>query len=422
MTILLATPATVLGLILAASPGDTVEYGPGVYPTLTLRALKAEPGITLRPQQGADVTLGAVRIYGAAANATTGAPATYSGGYAFSGFTQYVADVKYAWEVRYCERVHIDDCAISGPVVAQTGLNTLWQGVLAVNIRDFRVTNSEFSHMRIGVGFGLANGVEIVGNQIHDIAGDGIRGCASNIRIADNEGWNFWKWDTAHFDFIQFSTTVGWSGGVTSKNITIENNVYRRGLGTPTTQFIFMRGDTAPGFGFENVVIRNNGAVGLNHNGIAVNCIENATIENNFVQADAESNLPWISLKDSTGTLAVRNNVSASVVQVARNTPAAVVEGNEVLATPLAVGDYSSLDAFLASIGSPPESPPPEPDPTPEEPAPLPTLDDRVLVVESQQRAMAASEADRVAELGALAARVHELEAWTQRVILAVAP
>lgn len=329
-----ATPADAAARIMAAAPGDTVVLGAGDYPVLGLTDLAAP--VTLLADLGA--VLGGLRL-------------TRVTGLALKG-VRLVAAAKYAIEARDCSDLAVEDCDISGPLVLSPNADgtvtdggptlqaLLLKGCARVTIRGNRIHD-----VRVGIGWAQVEGLVIEGNDLTGCAGDAIRGGGRNITIRKNRIGNLYKLGEDHVDAIQFSTAWGFDG--VSEDVLIEGNEYRRGRGW-AAQGVFMRGLAAPVPSYRNVRIVGNALAGLNHAGIMVSFAENVTIDGNWLRADATSNPGHIALKDGFGGR-VTNNSTSGDIQVARNTPAVIAEGNEPQAARLALGDYAAMTAWLGA-------------------------------------------------------------------------
>ncbi|WP_293678616.1 nitrous oxide reductase family maturation protein NosD [uncultured Phenylobacterium sp.] len=329
---IVATPETLLARVRSARPGDEVLLAAGSYPPLILRDVaKASPGSTIRPAEGAAAILSGLRFYGVSGVSVKDC--------------RIESTIKFAIELRQTKDIAIKGCEIRGPTVAQRGLNDVWQGFYIKDSKNIDVVNNNIHDLRIAIGFGTVDDLNIEGNKIHDIASDGIRGAGTNIKIVRNTAWNLFKWNSDHIDFVQFATVANWTGGVTPAHIMIEDNEFRRRDGHQA-QGIFMRG--TPEVGYADVTIRGNGFVGANLNGIAVNFIDRVLVEDNFVQAEQGANLSTISVKESK-EVAIRGNVaSAERIVSVGNTPADPVGKNSLGLRRAPPGDYSALEAWRA--------------------------------------------------------------------------
>lgn len=180
-----------------------------------------------------------------------------------------------------------------------TGMGGMERGrQYAIFIRgssNIEVTGSRIAQTRYGIGMLNDKSVRIVGNEIHDLQTDGVRGGGiDDLLIANNVIGRFTPKEKEHPDGIQLWSTRQAEPG---KRIVIRDNLIVRD-GGGIVQGIFVR-DTHNKLPFEDVTIRGNLVIGAMYNGIAVSGATRGSISDNLVVAypDMKS---WISVRRAT--------------------------------------------------------------------------------------------------------------------------
>jgi len=176
--------------------------------------------------------------------------------------------------------------------------------------RNISVTASEFSNSRHGLALLQVEGLKVTDTIFHDLQTDGLRGGGvSEALIAGNMFTNYHPAEGDHPDGIQLWSTHQKRPG---RNIVIRDNLVVRGSGAPT-QGIFVR-DTKSQMPFENVEITGNLIVGSLYNGIAINGVNGARIENNEVIA-FPGRKSWIRVDNGQNVLLKGNRAMSYVLR-----------------------------------------------------------------------------------------------------------
>jgi parallel beta-helix repeat protein len=210
------------------------------------------------------------------------------------------------------------------------------------------ISDSTFQYVQNGVAEKESNGVTVSGNSFSNIFGDGIDNAASwNVKLLNNTFTNLHidPSDAQHSDAIQFWTTGETSAG---GNITISGNSYNIGSGGPA-QGIFIT-DPVGDLTYSNVTIENNDLVGTGWNGITLQHVSNALVENNTLQTVASTDQISRLTLDGRVSGLVEDNRIGQLINVNGNT--ATVSGNSTLAAISLTSAAQSLVSSIASITS----------------------------------------------------------------------
>lgn len=219
-------------------------------------------------------------------------------------------------------------------------------GIWLRSSQRITVSNSECKWLEFGLAHLDCDTVTIDGNDFHDIESDGIRGGGTdNITINGNRFYDFYPLTGHHPDYIQFWTTnvVG-----LTRNITVTNNLGYRGAGE-ISQGIFFRDQIAQGY--LNITVTGNAMVGCMPHGIGVFGAltlpaEGVVVNDNFVLGFSDQR-SWLAIGGSTGASYADNEYS--FVNHTNNVDLTDGGGNVKLTEATAPGDYTLLDAWLAT-------------------------------------------------------------------------
>ncbi|HWE99170.1 MAG TPA: right-handed parallel beta-helix repeat-containing protein [Caulobacteraceae bacterium] len=187
--------------------------------------------------------------------------------------------------------------------VPGSALSTENGGLLVRDSDHIVVADSDFHDLHMGIQHWKIENLEIRGNKLRQLRDDGIDGGgSSNVMIADNHcsSQHPDADDKEHPDCIQFWTT---NTTEAAHDITVENNTYDRGSGTPV-QGIFFNDEA--GHPYQRVTIVGNHISGALWNGIYVRDAEDLIIEDNVV-CDAPGQASWITLMSVRGATLVNN-------------------------------------------------------------------------------------------------------------------
>ena len=294
---LTATQANLTAVWKAARPGDEISVsGPITGPFAGIS--KAAPGVKIVAEPGASIE-----------------PDPRSGwffasgieGVRFVGFAVHTL-MQFNGRDGPCARVTLDDMDFSTP---KAGIQ--FRECLNADPADWvSVLNSRFRGGSNGVGAIRVRGLNVLGNSFTDNPADAIQlGVLGDVRIEGNSFTNF-RGEPLHRDAIQL---IAADQTVPITNVVIRGNRLERGDGIPA-QFIFLS-DSAQGY--DLLWVEGNVAFGPSFHGITVNMPIRATIENNFLQADArlwngQLLVPWIKPMNvpKGAVVMVRNNTLPS--------------------------------------------------------------------------------------------------------------
>jgi Right handed beta helix region len=207
------------------------------------------------------------------------------------------------------------------------------------------VSNSQFQYVNNGIGEVNNTSVKIASNSFSNLYGDGIdNGGSSNVSILSNSFTNMHieSADLQHSDCIQFWTSGEKTAG---SNITISGNTYTMGNGQ-AVQGIFMT-DQVGDLTYSNVTIENNDLVGTGWNGLTLQHVANAVVENNTLQTISGTDQISRLTLDGGVSGVVENNKVGQLINVNGNT--ATVGGNTVLA---AINPLTAAQALVTGMAS----------------------------------------------------------------------
>jgi hypothetical protein len=210
------------------------------------------------------------------------------------------------------------------------------------------LSGSQFQYVQGGVANVENNGITVSGNSFSNIFGDAIDNAASwNVKLLNNSATNLHidPADPQHSDAIQF-----WTSGETSAggNITISGNSYNIGSGGPA-QGIFIT-DPVGSLTYQNVTIENNDLVGTGWNGITLQHVSNALVENNILQSVSSTGQTSRLTLDGGVSGLVENNQIGQLIRLGSNS--ATITGNTIL-PPIALSAAAqALASGIASIAS----------------------------------------------------------------------
>jgi parallel beta-helix repeat protein len=222
------------------------------------------------------------------------------------------------------------------------------QGLVVVGSTNTTISGSVFQYVQNGITEKENNNVTMSNNSFSDLFGDGIDNAAStNVNILGNNFTNIHidATDAQHSDCIQF-----WTSGETTagSNIKIEGNSYNIGTGH-VAQGIFMT-DQVGDLQYSNVTIENNDMVGTDWNGITLQHVANATVENNTLQTVAGTGVTSRLTLDGGVSGLIENNKIGGLIN--QNGNGATVTANTILAAINPTTAAQSLVSGMASIVS----------------------------------------------------------------------
>lgn len=315
--------------------GMVIKLMTGTYPELIIDRIKVPGKIVIASANPAKpATVGHLIVRGSSGIAVRD----------MNFFADQVDEV-FPFLVTNSENIELSGLTVKGK--RASGQPTREAAALMIrNSRDVTVTRSDFSESRHGLSFLKVANMTITHNRFHDLQTDGVRGGGVNtILIANNMFTDFYPAPKDHPDGIQLWSTHQTEPG---RNITIRDNLVIRGKGGPT-QGIFIR-DTFRKLPFENIVITGNLIMGARFNGIAINGVVGARIEDNDVIAYPDQK-SWIRA-DGVTNVEIANNRSTAY---ASRTPAGVKFTNNKTVRPAGKGRKERILEWIQRKGSPPQ-------------------------------------------------------------------
>lgn len=319
--------------MVAAKGGETIALAAGTYDKISITGLSPASNITITSLDAKNPAVLTGLYLGNAKNVTISNLEMFD---ADPGTTNYDFQVKNSENINFDHiKVHSADQETSIPFMIRLSKNVT-------------VTNSEFTDVRYALSMLNNDGVTISNNLFHNIRADGVRGGGtSNITISDNLFTNFYSNEGDHADAIQFWTT---NETEIARNITITGNAIIRGEGDPI-QGIFMN-DERGYLPYDNVVIKNNLAVGTLFNGISVANATNLTVADNVV-AGMPDQKSWIrvpkgtELTGNTAETYIINKVTTDFPD-GNNQIAAVRDNGEFLTLAWIAGNTAGITGLAA--------------------------------------------------------------------------
>ncbi|MBV8684579.1 MAG: right-handed parallel beta-helix repeat-containing protein [Caulobacteraceae bacterium] len=243
--------------------------------------------------------------------------------------------------------VNFTNDSFVGPV-SSSYTSAPFQGLVICDSTNSTVSGSVFQYVQNGLTQKENNGITIKGNSFSNLFGDGIDNAASsNVNIINNSFTNIHidKTDGQHSDCIQFWTSGEKTAG---SNITIDGNSYNIGSGA-VAQGIFLT-DQVGSLTYSNVTIENNDMVGTDWNGITLQHVSNALVENNRLQTVAGTGVTSRLTLDGAVSGLIENNAVGQLVN--QNGNSATVTGTTILAAISLGSSAQSLVSSMASIAS----------------------------------------------------------------------
>jgi len=215
------------------------------------------------------------------------------------------------------------------------------------------IDGNEFFDFKRAAVFGGVDGLEITGNDIHDIRSDGLNfSTVSNVLIESNHLYDF---NTAagsgdHADMIQF-----WTTGTTrpTENVVIRANILNSGEGD-STQSIFIRnqlvdlGLAGEEMYYQNIVIEDNIIHNGHVHGITVGETNGLVVKSNTILQNAdqdtgqEVSVPSINLSSDSKNVVVADNI----VPRESNIPAEWSLGNNLVVQ----NESPELDNYVGDL------------------------------------------------------------------------
>ena len=324
-----ATVAELPGALRSAAPGDTIRLkGDGWGDQRWDHVVKAAPGVVVEPGPGARSVFASLTI-------------SNSEGVGVKGVT-FASQGAQAVKILSSKRITLEDCEISGDTKITDGL---WvRASTDVTIRGCRL--HDLWH---GVFHEANTRLTVEDSDFRELYSDALRGGRDSdgvifrrLRITDLH-----QVGADHLDAIQF-----WTTGATrpTRNVLIEEVVYRRGKGDPA-QGVFVGNET--NIPYENIVVRRFAAVGGLYHGISLSGVTGGVVEDCFLQPmiggfDAKHRAidrVWIQFRRSAGGKA-RDNIATSF-KSSENMSEPSSSGFKAVAI-AKEGDYAALDAWLA--------------------------------------------------------------------------
>lgn len=289
----------------AAKAGDTVVLAAGNYKQLWVDDKKSASAITFKSESATNpAVIGYVRTI-------------RSEGVIFQDLKvgrQMVVGVDKDWTNMALVQ-ESKNVSFTGVSFFSTGADDkfLGRGLFVRDSASVSVSNSEFSHLAVGMCTMTTIGVTVQSNKFHDLRIDGVEFTAvKNVLIDGNDFRDFRSSAIDHPDAIQF-----WTNGTrqASTDIMISNNVIMPGTGAGS-QGIFIQ-DEIGGLPYERLTIKNNLLLDAGNywNGIAVRGGKDVVLEGNTsISPTGDDKVFYIRIDNVTGVKLI-NNLSDQLIQ-----------------------------------------------------------------------------------------------------------
>lgn len=300
-TITVATNTQLASALKSAKSGDTILLKAGTYSSVSISNMNYGSGITIA---SADPTNKAV---------ITKLTVSGDSGITFSNLNLNAVTTSSSFQVSNSKNITFDHVTVTG-AAGSTGYTQ--SPFFIRSSTNVTVTNSEFTHTRVGLTLLNNTNVTVSGNYFHDIRSDGIdSGGNSQIKVANNFFTDFHPASGDHPDAIQFWTT---NTTTSAHDITVTGNVFYAGSGDPI-QGVFIS-DQVGTLPYQNVTVTNNVVIGGLWNGILLSHVNGATVSGNVVGSLSTSanTTSWLTVINSTGVSA--DNNAATTLQMTNST------------------------------------------------------------------------------------------------------
>ncbi len=287
--------------------------------------------------------------------------------------------------VQFANKITFTNNVFDGDLVGR--YPTYGNGLTVNDSTNITVQNNEFFHFMRGAEFRKVTGLNIVNNEVHNVAGDGMVFAQIRNGLIQGNDMHSMKGDPKsnyHKDVFQFWTT---STDVGTQNVVIRGNRIETGDGS--TQSIFFGnavGKTPANFFYKDIVIENNVIVAGHYHGITIEEGNGVAIRNNTVIQDmttgfnGQVNMPRITVSDTSKNITVSGNTAHEVPNAKGGW---AIVNNKIVSKGYKISDGDK--GVIPAPELPSVSPSPQPDkgagapqpaPTPEKPAnPAPETD-----------------------------------------------
>jgi Ca2+-binding RTX toxin-like protein len=188
------------------------------------------------------------------------------------------------------------------------------------NSNHVSVSSNDISQFATGITVNNIDNLSVTNNNIHDLRTTPLHGAqVSNVVIDGNHFYNLHPWQLGgtgdHADFIHFWTNPS-TQEAPSQNIKIINNFLDQGDGGAVLGIYL--DDNQNGIGYKNVDILNNVLFNGNFQGVRLENVDGAVINNNtMIQSNGDTkDGPTIVLTDGTEQVEINNNILSQAVSV----------------------------------------------------------------------------------------------------------
>ncbi len=304
-TIRVTNQTTLDAAIKAAKSGDTVVLAAGNYKQLWVDDKISASAITFKSESATNpAVVGYVR-------------SIRSDGVVFQDLKvgrQMVVGVDQDWTNMSLVQ-ESKNVSFKNVTFASTGADSkfIGRGIFVRDSANVSVSDSDFSHLAVGMCVMTTTGLVVQKNKFHDLRIDGAEFTAvKNVLIDGNDFRDFRSSAIDHPDAIQF-----WTNGTkkASTDIMISNNVIMPGTGAGS-QGIFIQ-DEIGGLPYERLTIKNNLLLDAGNywNGIAVRGGKDVVLEGNTsISPTGDDKVFYIRIDNVAGVKLI-NNLSDQLVQ-----------------------------------------------------------------------------------------------------------
>jgi hypothetical protein len=239
-------------------------------------------------------------------------------------------------EIKHSDNIQFSNMDMVGDATGYLGAGSsaakAESGILIKDSDNILIADSELSHYYHGLSMQNVTNVQVVGNEIHSMQGDGIRGGGwQNMVISQNHIHDFLGSDHTinHDDMIQMWSVS--TNGIPNIGVEISSNFLDAGQGAATQSILLqaeafnMAGHPLQGVYNQDIKVFDNLIYNGQYHGISVAQADNAQVYGNTVlwntdaqmvgtNGTAASNMPWIKLSGTINST-VHDNIAGKITE-----------------------------------------------------------------------------------------------------------
>jgi hypothetical protein len=239
-------------------------------------------------------------------------------------------------EIKHSDNIQFSNMDMVGDATGYLGAGSsaakAESGILIKDSDNILIADSELSHYYHGLSMQNVTNVQVIGNEIHSMQGDGIRGGGwQNMVISQNHIHDFLGSDHTinHDDMIQMWSVS--TNGIPNIDVEISSNFLDAGQGAATQSILLqaeafdMAGHPLRGVYNQDIKVFDNLIYNGQYHGISVAQADNAQVYGNTVlwntdaqmvgtNGTAASNMPWIKLSGTINST-VHDNIAGKITE-----------------------------------------------------------------------------------------------------------